>query len=216
MEKLKIYLIEDDKKRREGMKAYFKSVNRLLSGKAYDDAIDYEDCHKCFQENNYTEVELIEILPDVRGRGNYCNYEFEEEKDWVKKIGSALANDEDRIFLLDLALNHAEKKALMADGNNFRAKTARSVLDYIEKNTKGIEVVVIESVIKNASKKHEKILDMGVDDPQFKNLSFSFMLGDYFYIAQDRYEKIEAISGAFRKAISEMKTKKQEIADGEK
>lgn len=204
MKILKIYIIEDHRQRREGIKVYFDSVNRLLSGKPYDEKNDFENCHECFQKHQYEKIEIEEILPATGSNLPDCNYKFSNRAKWVKRIEQILKNDEDRVFLIDFALNSEERESIQRNSNYFRAETTRQIMDYIEQNSVNKEYIIFESVISNAEDQSNSLLDIGVST-RFEHIDYGFMLGDYFTSSQAVYEKTDAISEAFKMAMEVIK-----------
>lgn len=200
--KLKIYIIDDCRTRRKAIIDYLKSVQRLLSGEDYDSNKDFEDCQQCFLNKGIGEIEFEEILPD-EGTSDNSYYSFEKDAAWVLKIGGILKQKETRIFLIDLALSEAEVKTFSAGDGTFIASTAKDILVYIDENTCQKEYIIFESIARNLVEGINAILDI-VPGENFKRTRYNTLLGDYFHSRCPVYEKVEAISEAFVKAMEEI------------
>lgn len=201
---LKIYIIEDNKQRREGIREYFQSVNRLLSGEQYDKNNDFKDCHLCFQKYQYDRIVLEEILPKKEDDENYNDYKFNKRSKWVKHIERILKTDEERILLIDFALNAKERAGLQKSKDNFSAETTRHIVDLLNEKSTQKEYIIFETVVKNAGKNIRGILNMKMTE-KFENLSYLVMLGDYFLPWQPVYEKVKAISEVFEETVEKMR-----------
>lgn len=206
MEKtLKIYVIEDHVSRRDEMKKYFDNVNKLLNGNGiYDKNSDFENCQLCFQNNQYKKVELIPILPRIDDKGVYNDYQFGKNRKWVKEIEKILKEKEERIFLIDFALNAKERECLRRNSACFIAYTTRKIMDLINNASLNKEYIIFETVVKNAKNNSRGILNIGMTE-SFDKLCYKFMLGDYFSSSQSVYEKVNAISYVFEEIFNEMK-----------
>lgn len=200
--KLKIYIIEDDEVRRQNMQSYFESVNKLLKGNEYDKNCDYKDCHLCFQEFGFQEVELQEILSEKRD-GKYVDYVFNEEAAWVKEIEKILVRKEYRIFIIDFALNSRERTSFQTNESTLRAVTANNILNYINDKTLFKEYIIFESVVKNMVSRLKAILDIGMTK-EYSNVKYDCLLGNYFKAHTAVTEKVSGISDAFTKAMKEI------------
>ncbi len=199
---LKIYVIEDHKTRRDGIKEYFQSVNRLLKGEKYQKEEDFRDCHVCFKKIGYKYIEIKEILPDEKSNDR-SNYLFEKKAEWVKEIDQIIKTNEKRIFLIDFVLNDEERNFFRDSENAFRAKTAKSIVNYINSKTKSKEYIIFESVINDLVDRTREILDIGMGE-KFENVYYTCLLGYYFQSNDAIEEKIGAITASFEDVMKEM------------
>ncbi len=205
MRVLKVYIIEDQRSRRKKIKEYFESVNSLLSGNPFNKSKDYEDCHKCFKQRGYDKVEIIEITPYGK-RDKDCDYNFKEESKWVKDIGNIIKNKEkeDRIFLMDFALNSEERKVFQISESVFIAKTARKILNYINENSKCKEYVLYESILDKIENRYRDVLCIDNEEEELPNIVSDCILGDYFMGGLAPRERANGISEAFDSILEKM------------
>lgn len=204
MKVLRVYIIEDQRSRREKIKQYFESVNSLLSGNNFDKSKDFKDCHKCFEKYGYEKVEIIEIIPYGK-KNKDCDYNFREESRWVKDIGNIIRSKEkeERIFLMDFALNSEERKVFQISENVFIAKTARKVLNYINENCNQKEYVLYESILDKIESRYRAVLRID-NEEELPNIISGCLLGDYFMGGIASLERARGISEAFDTILEKM------------
>ena len=200
---LKIYIIDDCRSRRNAIKAYFESVQQCLKNGQADRDKDFEDCEKCFIDKGIEKVVFEEILPDD-GKADNSYYVFKKDAEWVLKIGKILKQREFRVFLVDLALSEEEAEIFRAGDETFTAATAKDILMYIDKNTCQNEYVIFESIARNLVENLNAILDIFPGE-SFNSTRYDTLLGSYFQSQSPVYEKVEAISAAFGRAMEEIK-----------
>lgn len=187
--RLEIYLIEDNPIRGRAIEEYFLGVNSILQGRR--EAYAYKGSEKVFQRWGYDEVVFQYILPDTGGSmDEHLNYEYSENAGFVQEIKRILNRQENRIFLLDLALNKEERDAFGADG--FYAETARNIILLLEESPRP-ETVVIESIYENIYSQYRRVLGL-VQNPKSKIIARP---GDVFATRVSERLKVRNISGIF-------------------
>lgn len=199
---LKVYLIEDYKKRRKDIITFFKEIDAFLKGNICGMKQEVLSKFELFQEKGYDSLEIIPILPD-EGKETYSNYEFDENAGWVKTINGILAKQEKRVFLIDLALNKSERACFGNDEDAYRAKTAKSILNYISSSANTKEYLIYESVSGHLKSLEYSVLDMDKNEEK-TNVGVWFMNSHYFTKGQAEYEKAYLISVTFRKVLNAM------------
>lgn len=205
---LKIYVIEDTPRRREGIQEYFDSVNRLLDNKNSGatspklSSNDFENCQECFEQRAISKVNICWITPKM-GRGQqYFNYYFTKNGNWVKEIEKILKKDELRIFLIDLALNEKERNTLNNNESIFSADTAKAILNFINENTRSKEYIIFESVAKYLNHRLNAILR--IIETDLDKIHYKYILGQYFNSTCSVEDKVLGISSTFGEMLEVM------------
>lgn len=205
---LEIYLIEDHKERRDKIIEYFVRINKLIESGAEDD--DYKNVLDCFRKHKFEKINVIPILPD-EGEEMYSDYYFGNNEEWVKEIGQILEQKkENRIFLIDLALNHDERALFGKSESSFRAETTIDILEYISEHSLGKEYIVFESILRDIGIGGCPALDMEQDDIR-EGYKYWFMRGNYFVKGQDQYEIDFGIAETFEEVLKEINDDKARI-----
>lgn len=173
---LKIYIIEDAKKKIENMKKYFDGVNWLLGNR--DVTVDYyKDSDKTLRKRKYTKV-VLEAVKTKNEEAEYYNFDYQKNKDFLKKVEEILRNEEHRIFILDLALNHKERSDFQLDQNKLQPKSAIKILEIIGRSP-FTEVVIVSSRYTGIEDEYLQILEIDKDKLKDK-IFFEFLPANVF------------------------------------
>lgn len=143
---MKIYIIEDDIARIKAIKETFEFYNEKLKSKENNDTM----FSQFLKEKNVNEIEY-EIISssDYNETKKFYNYSGNDNK-ILSKLDAIVSQDDERIFLLDLALNDDERAKFSGNENSFIPWTAKKYLEEIsEKTIKNQELVIFDTRIQN-------------------------------------------------------------------
>lgn len=196
---LKIYVVEDAKSKIRCMKKYFDGVNYLLAPKG-NLVESYQNSEKLLKKHEYEQVILENVKTDNEEE-EYYNFDSRKNKDFLKKIKEIIEAQENRIFILDLALNTKERAEFQLDQNRLRAQTAKEIFDII-KSSKYKEVVVISS--RYTGIEDEYLLILGINKEELcDKIAVEFLPADVFNIRNTEKEIVIAINEVLEEIFEE-------------
>lgn len=143
---MKIYIIEDDIARITGIEDTFKYYNKELKNQCYDEM----KFPQFLKEKNIDKIEY-EIIKGTRRdeTGEFYNYS-DDDDEILGKLSEIVSKGEERIFLLDLALNDGERDIYSGSESKFIPWTAKRYLEEIsEKTIKNKEFVIFDTRMQN-------------------------------------------------------------------
>lgn len=168
---LKVYLVEDDWNRIKQIKIFFDRVNRKLE--KHDKSMQNE-LTLFLKEQGYKRLLVEEIKTEQitnSKESNYYNFLYSENVDFIQQLEDICKKDENRFFLLDLALNQEEREEFRKIQERLMPGTARKVIKMLEERNKE-ELIILNTrcknlrdigqkllKIKNKSKLHLEIMD---------------------------------------------------------
>lgn len=196
---LKIYVIEDAKSKIRCMKKYFDGVNCLLSqtGNLVE---SYQNSEKFLRKHKYEQV-ILENVETENEEEEYYNFDSSKNKDFLKKIKEIIRTKENRIFILDLALNTKERAEFQLDQNRLKAQTAKEIFDII-KSSVCKEVVVISS--RYMGIEDEYLLVLGISREELDDkIAVKFLPADVFNVRNAEKEMVIAINEVLEEIFEE-------------
>lgn len=143
---MKIYIIEDDIARLTAIKNAFKFYNDKLKNGQYDDT----KFSGYLKEKNIDEIKY-EIISSSCCDETHKFYNYSKnDNEIIDKLNEIVNKNENRIFLLDLALNDEERDRYSGNENRFIPWTAKRYLEEIsEKTIKNKEFVIFDTRMQN-------------------------------------------------------------------
>lgn len=187
---LKIYIIEDARKKVENMKKYFDGVNWLLGNK--DITVDYyKNSEKVLKKRKYTQV-ILEAVKTESAEAEYYNFDYLKNEDFLQEIEEIIRKKEQRIFILDLALNSSERADFQLDQNKLQPQNAKKVIEIIGQSSFK-EVVVVSSRYIGIEDEYLQVLEIDRDILQNK-IFFEFLPANVFTYRNTEKEMTTAVN----------------------
>lgn len=196
---LKIYVVEDAKSKIKCMKKYFDGVNYLLApiGNLVE---SYQNSEEPLRKHEYEQV-ILENVETDNEEEEYYNFDSGENEDFLNKIKEIIKTQENRIFILDLALNTKERAEFQLDQNRLRAQTAKDIFDII-KSSKYKEVVVISSRYIGIEDEYLLVLGISKEESADK-IEVKFLPADVFNVRNAEKEMVIAINEVLEEIFEE-------------
>lgn len=195
MEKLIIYIIEDDILRLKNMEERFEKYKEELCIKDTNSQLI-----KFLVDKGVDELESCVIKPQQKMKDikNY-NY-YSDDENFINYLEKILENNELRIFMLDLALNEYERDIFSRNSNAFLPYTARKIIDIIG-NSHQKEMVIFDTRVKNMGKNWKRWINP--EKEVMENIRVSCVRVDAFAKTTSRKQSDIQICDAIKKVWKE-------------
>ena len=178
---LKIYIIEDDIKRTEKMESFFAKLNgKLVKGLPNNDAGEF------LLSNGIDNIETIVIRTESNKTDKkYYDYSYEDGQ-LEAELNKILSKDEQRIFIIDLALNEAEREDFSRNCEFFTPETAIKIIECIGSH-KNREKIILNTRLSDMRNKWESVVD--IRQKVKKNLQVSTIKYSVFADTEQDHEQ---------------------------
>lgn len=118
--------------------------------KKEDKKKEISDFSKYLMSKGIDKLEIVELRGESSDKRNkYYDYSA-DDMNFIRKLSEIVNKDDNRIFLIDLALNDKERGMFSGSESRFVPRTAKKYLEVIsEKSVKGKELIIFDTRVQN-------------------------------------------------------------------
>lgn len=191
---LKIYIIEDDLNRAEKMVTFFQElkgkINRVLPDNQAGE----------FLKKKGIEDINAQVLKTKSGKADAKHYDYFYNDDFEKMLEEILVKDEERVFIVDLALNNEEREDFSRNREFFNPETATKIIEYIGSQGKR-ERIILNTRLSDMRNKWENVVE--IREGIKKNLQVSTIKYSVFGDQENDYEKDVQMYDTLNRALKD-------------
>lgn len=191
---LKIYIIEDDISRAENMVTFF----RELQGKINSD-LPNNQAGEFLKKQGIGNIET-QILRDKSGKKDAKHHDYIYSDDFKKILEEILMKDEERIFIVDLALNNEEREDFSRNKEYFNPETAIKIIEYIGSSRRK-ERIILNTRLIDMRKKWESVVE--IKESIKSSLQVSTMRYSLFADQESDYERDIQMCDTLNRALKD-------------